>query len=228
MHRNIALLVILGLVVGMGSWISAQDGGDSIGTQPLDLPAGKNVKDDEDENDPESIIFYGQEYEADAFFWCVDRSCSMAWGNGPPIVVLKAELQNAVSSLSKQAEFGMVNFSSGFQKYQPMPVKATPAQKANAVGWINALTADGATCLGDAGVACVEIANACRKRNKRMICMADGGANCPGCGSEVPQITNANWQRIPIDTVFVGSDGNGIACMQQLAAANGGSFAQIQ
>ncbi|MEM7164449.1 MAG: hypothetical protein AAF581_03240 [Planctomycetota bacterium] len=228
MVRISALLVIVALTLGVGTWIDAQDGGnDTNGARPLDLPAGKVVKDDEDENDPESIIFYGQEYEADAFFWCVDRSCSMDWGAGPPIVILKAELQASIESLSKQAEFGIVNFSSGYQKYKPMPVKATPGEKVGAMGWVQAMSADGSTCLGAAGVATLEIANLCRKRNKRMICMADGGANCPGCGTEVPQITNANWQRIPIDTLFVGGSGTGLQCMTDLANANGGTFAHI-
>ncbi|MEM7167646.1 MAG: VWA domain-containing protein [Planctomycetota bacterium] len=192
--------------------------------RPLDLPAGKAFKDDEDEDDPESIIFYGQEYEADAFFWCVDRSGSM---NGPPIIALRAELQSAVSGLSRQAEFGLVTFSNGAEKYKPHPVRARPSEKAAAIAWIQAIAPNGMTCLGDGGVACLEVANQCRKRNKRMICMADGGANCPGCATEVPQITTANWQRIPIDTLFVGSSANGADCLEQLANENGGTFALI-
>ena len=42
-----------------------------------------------------------QEYEADAFFWCLDRSCSMGWGSPTPLSILQEEVTQAINSLSR-------------------------------------------------------------------------------------------------------------------------------
>lgn len=227
MYRLLTLLVALGLIFGSGSWILAQVEGDG---RPLDLPKGKIGKDEEEEEDePETIIFYGQEYESDAFFWCMDRSGSMAWGSPPPIQTLKQEVTQAINSLSRNAEFGLVAFGSTHETFPqpPMPVRANPSSKAAALAWVQARVAEGVTCMGAAGVTCVNMSNQCRKRNKTMIMLSDGEPNCPGCSSEIGDITQANFQRTPINTLFIGTGTSGAQCMQSLASQNGGSFTQI-
>ena len=68
-----ALLLILLLVFIFPFDVSAD------GRKPLDLPSGGSGDNDEEEDAPETINFWGGEYEGDAFFWCLDKSCSMSW-----------------------------------------------------------------------------------------------------------------------------------------------------
>ena len=60
------LLLILALIpaLSFGLWA---DGGTK---KPLDLPAGGVGTEQDDEDAPETIQFYGSEYEGEAFFWC--------------------------------------------------------------------------------------------------------------------------------------------------------------
>lgn len=223
-NRWLCLILAFGFCVTGTTWIVGQS--TEGGKRPLDLPAGKFGRDGEDEEDePETIVFYGQEYEADAFFWCLDRSCSMS-ANGR-IDVLKQEVTNAIQSLTGRAEFGLVAFSDNFTVFSQVPVKAQAAQKASGIAWVQSLSPTGLTCMADAGVKTVQICNLSKKRNKAVIVLSDGSPNCPACGPTIAAITGANWQRVPVNTLFVGGSGDGATCMQQLASANGGSFSQI-
>ncbi len=63
------LLLVLALVPVLSFALFA--GGEAAsGKAPLDLPAGGIGSDDDDEDAPETIQFYGSEYEGEAFFWC--------------------------------------------------------------------------------------------------------------------------------------------------------------
>ena len=70
--------------------------------RPLDLPSGGLGSDGDEEDRPEIIIFYGGQYESDAFFWCLDKSGSMS---GSQIQTLQEqdaideEVQTAVRGL---------------------------------------------------------------------------------------------------------------------------------
>lgn len=50
--------------------------------RPLDLPAGGGADHDEDSDDilPDNVLFFGQSFDGDAFFWVLDVSGSMASG----------------------------------------------------------------------------------------------------------------------------------------------------
>lgn len=217
----IALLTVaLGLTICSG--LIAQSGDTK---SPLDLPAGKIGRDEEDEEDEtESIIFYGTEFEADAFFWCLDRSGSMA---GQKIETLKQEVTSAIATLTNRAEFGVVAFESGTQTWNSVPVKATVANKASATAWVQALTPGGVTCMAPAAVVTLGICNASRLRQKSVIIVSDGVPNCPDCGETVAAVTSANFQRHSVNTLFIGADSAGAACMQQIASSNSGSFTQV-
>lgn len=224
MYRVLLLIVSFGLCLGTANWLVGQSTGE--GKRPLDLPAGKFGRDGEDEEDePETIVFYGQEYEADAFFWCLDRSCSMGWGGR--IQVLKQEVTGAIQSLTGRAEFGLVAFSDSFVAFSQTPMKANAAQKASGAAWVQQLSPTGATCMAPAAVKAVQICNLSRKRDKTVIVVSDGEPNCPGCGETISAVAGANWQRVPVNTLFIGEGAGGAQCMQQLATANGGSFSQV-
>ena len=66
------------------------------------------------------------------------------------------------------------------------------------------------------------------------IVVSDGEPNCPGCSECIDAITQANWQRKPVNTLYINSSGDagsggtpGALCMQQLAAANNGTYTYI-
>lgn len=223
MVKNLSFVVVAVAVLASGSWLIGQSGDTK---RPLDLPAGKIGRDEEDEEDEtESIIFYGAEYEADAFFWCLDRSGSMAGGK---LETLKQEVTSAIGSLTNRAELGLVAFENGNSSWNSVPVKATVANKASATAWVQALQPGGATCMAPAAVITLNICNQSRLRQKSVIIVSDGVPNCPGCGDTVAAVTSANYQRHPVNTLFIGSETEGSACMQQIANANGGSYTQVQ
>ena len=197
--------------------------------RPLDLPSGGAGDGDDEEDAPETINFWGGEYEGDAFFWCLDKSCSMGW-NGE-IQQLKEEFTSTISSLSSQAEFGVVAFSDGHISWRASPVKANPANKGSATAWVLALNAAGWTCIGPAGVETLNIANQCSKQMKQVLILSDGEPYCNGSNTatqSLADITAANWQRIPVNTIYIATDNGGITFMQQLASQNNGTFFQPQ
>ena len=154
--------------------------------RPLDLPSGGSGDRDDEEDMPEVINFWGGQYEGDAFFWCLDKSCSMGW-NGE-IQELKQEFTQTLNSLSSQAEFGVVAFSDGHISWRPSPVKANPANKGSATAWVNGLNAAGWTCLGPAGVQTVIIANQSQKQLKQIMILSDGEPYCNGANTSTQSL----------------------------------------
>ncbi len=224
MARFLFLLVVIGLVFGVTGWIVAQRAGSGNGL-PLDLPSGGLGHDDGEEEELEAIHFYGTEYEGDSFFWCLDKSGSMMWGCR--LMVLKQEMSQAISSLSSRSQISMLAFSTSSIVWQHQPVNANSAMKASALAWVQQLQASGTTCMLEAGLKTVNISNTCSKRNKQMIFVGDGGPNCNGGGTAaqcLAEITGANWQRTPINTVYISTDDQGSQFMQTLALANNGTF----
>ena len=225
MTRLLVALALLSLAFGTSGWLTAQDGGGTgSSTGPLDLPSGGNGGDEDEEDAPETISFYGGEYEGDGFFWCLDKSCSMGWAGD--LDRLKTEMTEALNSLTDNSDFSIVAFSSGTTVFSQIPKEGTAGNRSAGVSWVTALTPDGATCLADAGVQCVNISNLSEKESKQVLILSDGAPNCPGPDETTSLITAANWQRTPINTIYISSDQSGITFMQQLAAANSGTFFQ--
>jgi hypothetical protein len=90
-----------------------------------------------------------------------------------------------------------------------------------------ALNAAGWTCLGPAGVETLNIANQSQKQFKQIMILSDGEPYCNGANTatqSLQDITMANWQQIPINTIYIATDNGGIVFMQQLATQNNGTF----
>lgn len=193
--------------------------------RPLDLPVPLPDRGDEDEDEPETILFYGEQFEADAFFWCLDISGSMA--EGAKMDVLRVEVTEAIRSLSSRAQFSLVAFHSSTQVWSAIPVDATPAQRAAAISWVQALQPEDWTCLAPAGVRILQISQLSRRREKAILIVGDGVPLCQGVDTSaqcLAAITGANWQRTPVHTLYVSEDDEGQQFMQELATANGGRF----
>ncbi|MGE4632676.1 MAG: VWA domain-containing protein [Planctomycetota bacterium] len=217
-------LILFALIVS--SAVGAIDSAEEEGPRrPLDMPSGGGGGDDDAEDAPETIIFYGQDYEGDAFFWCLDKSGSMDWGGA--MEDLKQEVSAAILSLSPAAEFSLVAFSSNTVVWSPTPRPARLAEKTAAVTWANSLQPEGWTCLAPAAVQTLQICNLSTKQYRQVLILSDGAPYCDGVDTSataLTEITQANWQMVPIHTIFIGTETEGIDFMQTLAAMNQGSF----
>ena len=95
---------------------------------------------------------------------------------------------------------------------------------------MSSLNAGGWTCLEQAGVSIVNISNCSSNPHKRILLLCDGKPTCMGGDSSeacLQNITAANWQKTPIDCLYISADPAGILFMQQLAALNNGSFVLV-
>ncbi|MEC9475581.1 MAG: VWA domain-containing protein [Planctomycetota bacterium] len=217
-------LLLLPLILSPPLWEQVVAGEETV-RRPLDMPSGGGGNDDDEEDAPETIIFYGQDYEGDAFFWCLDKSGSMDWGGA--MEDLKQEMAGSVMSLSPAAEFSLVAFSTNMAIWSPAPRPARLPEKAAALSWVNALQPEGWTCLAPAAVQTIQICNQSSKPHRQVIILSDGAPYCDGIDTStaaLAEITMANWQMVPIHTIFIGSETEGIDFMQTLASMNQGSF----
>ena len=197
---------------------------------PLDLPSGGPTCDHGgDDEYPPLVTFWGHTYEGDAFFWCLDKSGSMALDDR--MASLKAEMTAAIGQLSRKNEFGIVAFSTNTAMWSSTPMPALEDNKVHAIAWVQGLEAEGWTCMEQAAVATIQLANLSSKRLRRIIIVGDGEPICEGQDTSAECLTNitaANFLRAPIDTVFVGSGAAGVGFMQQLATMNRGCARQVQ
>ena len=90
--------------------------------RPLDLPSGGIGSEEDEEDSPDVIHFYGSDYEGNGFFWCLDYSGSMEWDG--QIAVLKQEMSTVISSLSRHADFNICAFGSSFVLWSGYPQQA--------------------------------------------------------------------------------------------------------
>lgn len=221
---NVGKLGLLGVVL-----IAGLDS--SSAPQALDLPAGTSVRDEEDEDDPESIILFGQEYEGREVVFVRDRSGSMDNGTPSRNDLANDELAGAVNSLSKRAYFDIVTFSNNVTYWSPNTMKALPGNKASAIQWNASQTPYGTTCIADGAIKGLEIINNNnRRRGERVIVIGDGEEYCGGVADPdeaVFRISQNNWRRIPIDTIYIGTSEEGADMMRDIANSNGGSFTRI-
>jgi len=212
--RVVPASVLLALLLGFfGSTLL--DGGPA--GRPLDLPSGGRGADEEqDEDAPEVIVFYGAEFESDAFFWCLDRSGSMS---GHKIVVLKEELTGAIDQLSRQAEFGIVAYNGSVIRFSEAPVRARRAEKTRAREWVNELLAHGSTRLAAPSAEILRISQLSRKKNKRIIMVGDAAPQ--DADAAISTIEDLNHESTPFDCLLI----SGISDLfEEIAAMTGGTF----
>ena len=106
-------------------------------------------------------------------------------------------------------------------------IATTPAA---AVAWVNGLSAEGGTCIGPAGVQTVQIANSSTKRRRQLLFLGDGQPFCGGgdsAAAALADITSANFEQIPLHTLYISASSEGIPFFQSLAQQNGGTFTLI-
>ena len=107
------LLVLAGLLVGGYPITDAADGL----RKPLDLPAGGAGDDDEEEDSPESINFYGGEFEGDTFVFVVPAYGFC--GETDIFDNIRQEVSGTLNQLSAAVDFSVVAYNSQTYIWRP-------------------------------------------------------------------------------------------------------------
>ena len=233
--RLFLMLMVLALPMAVVTQVAyGQDSsGGNARRAPLDLPAGGVNAEEEEEDLPETITFYGTELEGESFVWCFPAYGFC--GIDAPFVAIKNEITNSVNQLSAQAWFDMVgyNVETPFI-WRPNAVRAISSNKAAALAWMNGLVAVESHCLLSAGLAALQISQSSPGDGKVVVIMGARAPYCSGGSSTyaqqcLEQITAANFQNSPINTVYVTSTfySGESQFYIDLAAQNQGSFTQI-
>ncbi len=214
------------------TFLEGQTLGGGILKANLDLPfdAGLLNEDTEDEDAPEIIIFYSQQYEGDGIFYCIDHSSSM---NDGELDVAKREVIKNIREFSPRVQFGIVFFDRNMIKHpgSGRPTEATASGKASAIAWVNAVPNGGGSCVQQGLVHALKFANQSSASRKIVVYLGDGGGHCGGDQTTYLQQTlgvvkGQNWQRAQINTIGVlNVEPVSESFLKNLAAQNGGTYA---
>ena len=223
-------VLLLGSLMMMAAELSAE----LPSRRPLDLPSGGKGPQEDAEEYPETIEFFGGEYEGDAFMFVIDTSGSMA-AEGK-LESAQEELSQALMSLSGQAEFGIVAFSSNLNQFSIVMEKATVPNKVAGVAWVNTLVANGGTCIDIGTIHGLDIlrTSLILPESRRLILLGDGAQGCGFFGEEANEealanILLANWEEVSIDTLFIGEPWEpALWLFENIAAHNSGEFRMVQ
>ncbi len=237
MIKEISALIVCLFILGIGPHSNpsaAQNSGRGNATKEnLDLPFHFDSEfNDDEEVPPEYFIFYGQQYEGDGIFFSCDRSSSMR--EGTKWQTLQKELIRNITEFSERVQFGIAFFDATLVQFPTSgrPAEATAPMKAAAVTFCMSLTPGSGTCPKTGLLAALKFANQSAAKRKVIIHLADGMTTCPGHDATVygqqalTEVTSRNIQRIPINTICIGSPA-GEAWMQKLAAMNDGSYVRL-
>ena len=216
-----------------GGWLAAQDSGGTT-KENLDLPYDAIGNNEDEEDAPEVVSFYGSTLEGDGFFYILDNSTTMQQGE---IGIAKREVVKNIGEFSDKVNFGVFFFAKDLKKFPTsgQPAEANPGMKSSAISWINSQGASSGTCGIAAITAALNMANQCPSKRKVIVYLSDGGGTCPGAGEEADylrqEIASAsaqNWQRVQINTIGVlAMEALQEKFMKDLAASNGGSYTRI-
>jgi hypothetical protein len=235
MRSSILTLAILSLVFWTGQAPAfGQDAGGGGTKENLDLPFDAIGASEDEEEAPEIIVFYGQQYEGDGIFFCCDKSGSMNEAN--KFRRLQQEVAKNLTQFSERVQFGIVFFDAGLSKFPPSgrPAEANPSMKAAGMAYVMSTTPGHGTCCKAALTTALTYANQATSKRKLIIYLSDGYTTCPGQDATqygqatLAEVTARNTSRIHINTICIGPQG-GVDenWMRKLAAQNNGSYARI-
>lgn len=226
-----ALLLVLGLGGGARP-VFAQQTGSGATKANLDLPFDAIGEKEDEEEAPEIVIFYGQQYEGDGIFFVVDKSSSMNQ-NGRWKKVQQDTVKN-IQQFSERVQFGICFFDASQVMFpgSGRPADANPAMKGAAISMVMSTQTGHGSCYKEALVKTLMMANQSTSKRRIIICMGDGEVSCSG-GTDDPttalaQIKARNVNGVKINTICVSDTGQGEPFMRNLAAQNNGTYARVQ
>jgi hypothetical protein len=226
---------------GLTAHLAAQSlgGGSTSGSsslkENLDLPYDAVGDGSSEEEAPEVIVFYGQQYEGDAFFYTVDKSGSMQDRGELPRA--KAEISRNISEFSERTEFAVNFFDSNIYKFPAngRPTLANPAMKAAALSWVAGQPGGNGSCCQKGFVAALQAANLSTARRRVIVYVGDGGGTCAGDEDSylrqcLALVVSQNYNHAQVNTIGVLMDANRVRqedFLKAMAAANGGTYKRI-
>jgi hypothetical protein len=234
--NTLVSVLFAAVVLSWGLDLSAQSLGGGTGglKENLDLPydaAGDNTSDEEA---PEVIVFYGQQFEGDGFYYTVDDSGSMR--DSGELARAKAEISRNISEFSDRTEFSINFFDTNVNKFPGggRPVLANPGMKGAALAWVASIVGAGGSCCQKGFLAALQSANLGSSRRKVVVYVGDGGGTCGGDESQylnqcITLVTAQNYNHAQINTIGVLMNGRTMQenFLRAIAAANGGSYKRI-
>ena len=214
--------------------VDAQTLGGGVLKANLDLPfdAGLLTGDGEDEDAPEIITFYSQQYEGDGIFYTIDRSGSMQ--NQGELAIAKREVIRNIMEFSDRVQFGIVFFDRGITKFPAngRAADATSSMKASGMNWLQSVPGGGGSCCQQGLIEALKYSNTSSARRKVVIYVGDGGGQCNGANedtyiSQTLSVVKAqNFQRAQVNSIGVMMQGRvrQEQFLKTLARMNGGTY----
>ena len=216
------------------TFLEGQTLGGGILKANLDLPfdAGLLNDDTEDEDAPEIITFYSQQYEGDGIFYTIDRSGSMQ--DRGELRIAKREITRNIMEFSGRVQFGIVFFDLGILKFPSngRPTEASASMKASGMSWVKSVQGGRGSCCQQGLIEVLKFANQSSASRKVIVYVGDGGGTCNG--SNEPNYLNQtlgivkaqNYQRAQVNAIGVLMQGRASQekFLKSLAAGNGGTY----
>jgi len=219
---------LVAISVLCGSQLFAQ--GQVKTKENLDLPYDAFGLNETEEEAPEVVVFYGQSFEGDGIFYCLDRSSSTCNGE---LAIEKRETIRNIMEFSSRIEFGIAFYDRGLRKFPTSgrPMTADASGKSAGVSFVSSTQCGSGTCVKLGLMACLEFANFSSAKRNVIIYLGDGGTTCPGSNpsqyaqTTLTEVKSKNSRRAQINSIHVGTDDSSFS--KQLATQNGGTFTQI-
>ena len=221
--------IVLGGIALCGSQLYAQQG-QAPTKENLDLPYDAFGLNETEEEAPEVVVFYGQSFEGDGIFYCLDRSSSTCGGE---LAIEKRETLRNIMEFSSRVEFAVVFYDAGMKKFPQSgrPMKADAAGKSAAVSFVSATQCGRGTCVKRGLLECLSFASFSSAKRNVIIYLGDGGTTCPNTnhrqyGEQTLQEVKArNFKNAQVNSIHVGNDDTWFS--KALATQNNGSFSQV-
>ena len=198
----------------------------------LDLPFDAFGISEDEEEAPEVVFFYGQQYEGDGFFFALDRSSST---RGQQIEIEKREVTRSVTQFSNRVQFAIVFYDQGIMSWPAggQPAEASQSQKGQAVAFLVSIQSGSGSCAGDGVIKALKYADRSSAKRNVVIYLGDGGTGCPsnqansGAQKALTNVTGANFKRHQINSICVGTDVQDKQFCQNIARMNGGQYKHV-
>jgi hypothetical protein len=235
MASRLLAILCFGLCFVDGHLFSGAD--PAAGTSFLDLPDGFGAS-EEEEDEPELIEFYSEEYEGDAWFFCLDRSSSMGRTTASGEVkfsVLKRETVRSLTSMTKRSVVSVVFYNKDMQPltFGDPPVRMDGSGKARMIASVTGTPISAGSCMIRGMLKTLDIAHRAQNNYRQIMLTADGRTHCPN-GENNPDrvyqnIISKNSLRIPINTIYTGPQSGddwtiGKPMLERLSRATNGKF----
>lgn len=200
----------------------------------LDLPYDAVGNNEDDEDAPEVVSFYGQTLEGDGFFYVIDRSGSMQ--DSGELGIAKREVTKNVTEFSDRVQFGIVFFAKDVLKFPQsgQPAEANPGMKSSATSWVQSMAGNSGSCCLAGFTAVLQLANQSSSKRKVIVYLGDGGGTCSGedettyLNKTRSSVSAQNFQRIQINTIGVLTlNPLNEKFLKDIAASSGGTYTRI-